>query len=157
TAAVPVDRVARRARRAIGSMFFLIGALNATWVGRIPALRDHLGLANRELGMLLLTPAAGAMIAFRFAGPLTSRYGSRRVARVATALLCVLVMFPAYAPSPLWAALALGGFGATSGMMDVSINAHGLEVERRVGRPILGSLHGLACLGRLAGASGAAL
>jgi MFS family permease len=138
-------------------MFFLIGALNATWVGRIPALRDHLGLANRELGILLLTPAAGAMIAFRFAGPLTSRYGSRRVARIATSLLCVLVVFPAYAPSPLWAALALGGFGATSGMMDVSINAHGLEVERRIGRPILGSLHGLACLGRLAGASGAAL
>jgi MFS family permease len=138
-------------------MFFLIGALNATWVGRIPALRDHLQLSDRELGLLLLTPAAGAMIAFRFAGQLTARHGSRRIARVATSLLCVFVILPAYAPGPLWAALALGTFGAASGMMDVSINAHAVEVERRVGRPILGSLHGLACLGRLAGASGGAL
>jgi MFS family permease len=157
TAALDADGAARRARTSIGSLFFLIGALNATWVGRIPALRDHLHLADRELGLLLLTPAAGAMIAFRFAGRLTAHHGSRRVARVATALLCVLVILPAYAPSPLWAALGLGALGATSGMMDVSINAHAVEVERRLGRPILGSLHGLACLGRLAGASGGAL
>lgn len=157
TAALDAGGAARRARASIGSLFFLIGALGATWVSRIPALRDQLQLADRELGLLLLTPAAGAMIAFRFAGPLTARHGSRRVARVAAAVLCVLVILPAYAPSPLVAALVLGAYGMAGGLMDVSINAHAVEVERRLGRPILGSLHGLACLGRLAGASGGAL
>jgi MFS family permease len=138
-------------------MFFLIGALNGTWVSRIPAMKERLDMSEGELGLLLLCPALGAMLAFRIAGPLTARYGSRRVTWGVTALLCVLLIGPAYGPTPLWTALALGGFGAASGLMDVAINAHGLEVESAMGRPILGSLHGFVSLGRLTGAGSGAL
>lgn len=148
---------ARNARHAIGAMFFLIGALNASWVSRIPAMRDRLELGDADLGLLLLTPAVGAMIAFRFAGGLVGRYGSRRITRIVTGLLCGLVLLPGLAPTPFWAAVSLLLFGATSGMMDVSINAHGVEVEAQVGRPILGSLHGLVSCGRLVGAAGGAV
>lgn len=153
----PTAAEARSARRALGALFFLLGASNASWIARIPALRDGLELGDRDLGLLLLAPAAGAMIAFRFAGRLTARFGSRLVAQVSTVSICAFMVLPALAPTPLLAALALGAFGAANGMMDVSLNAHGVELERHLGRPILGSLHGLCALGRLAGATGAAV
>ena len=146
-----------RARRSIGAMFFLIGALSASWISRIPAMKDRLDLSEGRLGLLLLCPALGAILAFQVAGPLLARFGSRRVTWSVTAVLSVIVVGPAYGPTPLWTALALGSYGAIGGLMDVAINAHGLEVESAMGRPILGSLHGLVSLGRLTGAGAGAL
>ncbi|WP_394826203.1 MFS transporter [Pendulispora albinea] len=149
-----VDRIARRA---VGAMFFLLGAGYASWVSRIPAMRDRLGLGDRDLGLLLLATAVGAIAAFRSAARLTARYGSRRVTQVSSALMCVSVALPGFAPTPLWAAFALAAVGMSTGIMDVAMNAHGVEVERRIGRPILGSLHGLFSLGGLVGAGAGAL
>ncbi len=151
------DREARRAGYALGAMFFLIGAICASWASRIPALRAHLELGDRALGVLLLCPAAGAMISFRFAGLLIARRGSRWLLRAATTASCLLVMLPGWPTSTALAAVVLVTLGAATGMMDVALNAHGIEIERRLGRPILGSLHGIVCLGRFTGAATAAL
>ncbi len=52
---------------------------------------------------------------------------------------------------------ALFLFGAANGALDVSMNAHGVLVERRLGRAVMSSLHGMWSLGGLAGAGLAAL
>ena len=59
----------------------------------------------------------------------------------------------ALAPSLPLLFLALVLFGAANGGMDVAMNARGVEAERGVGRPILGSLHGFFSLGGFAGAA----
>jgi hypothetical protein len=41
--------------------------------------------------------------------------------------------------------------------MDVAMNAHGVRVERRLGRPVMSSYHGMFSLGGLVGAGLAAL
>jgi len=138
-------------------MFFLLGVGYASWVARIPAMRHRLELGDRDLGLLLLAVAVGAIFAFRAAPPLIARYGSRRLTRVASLLMCVSVVFPAFTPTPLWTALGLFAIGVSTGLMDVSMNAHGVDVEQRLGRPILGSLHGLFSVGGLAGAGAGAL
>src|SRR5207245_11684788 len=43
-------------------------------------------------------------------------------------------------------------FGASNGAMDVAMNAQGVAVERRYGRPILNSFHACWSLGGLIGA-----
>jgi hypothetical protein len=45
------------------------------------------------------------------------------------------------APTPLALAALLRVFGALNGAMDVSMNAHGVAVERELGKPIMSSLH----------------
>lgn len=143
---------AARARLAVGGMFFLLGAAYASWVARIPAVARDLVLDDSELGLLLLAPAVGVIVAFRGAGALVGRYGSRRVTQVAAIGTCLSIILPGIAPSWPWAALGLALLGLTSGLMDVAMNAHGIEVEHALGRPIIGSLHGLFSVGGLAGA-----
>lgn len=152
--AVTTDTAIRaaRARLAVGGMFFLLGVAYSSWVVRIPALRADLALDDGDLGLLLLAPAAGVLVAFRCAAALINRYGTRRITQVAAAATCISVILPGLAPTWPWAAVALALIGISTGLMDVAMNAHGIEVEHALGRPILGSLHGLFSVGGLAGA-----
>lgn len=139
-------------RRAVGVMFFVAGAAYANWLARIPAVRDTLGLNERELGMLLLAGASGALVAFRFAGRLIARYGSRRVTRLAGTLFCAFLALPTCFANAVGSAVALFWVGAASGLMDVAMNAQAVEVERAHTRQILSLFHGLFSLGGLVGA-----
>ncbi|XXX82382.1 MFS transporter [Sorangium sp. So ce134] len=151
-----LDDVAR-ARRAVSVMFVANGIAFASWAARVPAVRERLGLRDSALGLALLGIAFGAMLAFRAAGPLIARFGSRRVTRVSAVLLCAALPLPALAPSFAGLVVALLLLGASNGLMDVAMNAQAVEVERRHGRPILASFHGMFSLGGLIGATLGAL
>jgi MFS family permease len=84
-------------------------------------------------------------------GVLIERFGSRRVLRVASAFFAVALALPAAMPSLALLTLALVGMGASTGTMDVSMNANGVEVEKRYGRPILASMHAAFSAGGLIG------
>ena len=140
------------ARLAVSIMFFVNGASFANWLSRIPSVREHLELDERSLGLVLLGTAMGAMLAFRVAGRLIARYGSRNITGVAGVAFCLLIQLPAHATSAIWAAMALFALGCSSGLMDVAMNAQAVEVERLYNRPILSSFHGVFSLGGLVGA-----
>ncbi|WP_437961200.1 MFS transporter [Sorangium sp. So ce119] len=146
-----------QARRAVSVMFLANGIAFASWAARVPAVRERLGLRDGELGLALLGVACGAILAFRAAGPLVARLGSRRVTRVSAMLLCAALPLPALAPSFAALVAALVLLGMTNGLMDVAMNAQAVEVERRHGRPILASVHGMFSLGGLIGAALGAL
>ncbi|WP_437282895.1 MFS transporter [Sorangium sp. So ce375] len=152
----PIDDVAR-ARRAVSVMFVANGIAFASWAARVPAVRERLALSDGLLGLALLGIACGAMLAFRAAGPLVARFGSRRVTRVSAVLLCAALPLPALAPSFAALVAALLLLGVCNGLMDVAMNAQAVEVERRAGRPILASVHGMFSLGGLIGAALGAL
>jgi MFS family permease len=148
---------ARRARGAVTAIFFLNGLLFGGWAARIPAIRDRLALSDGELGVALAFLPIGAIVAMPLAGALAARVGSRRATRLAYAVACVTAGVVALAPSLVaLAALALA-LGVGMGSLDVSMNVHGVTVERRYGRPILSSFHAAFSLGGLAGAALGAL
>jgi MFS family permease len=148
---------ARRARGAVTAIFFLNGLLFGAWAARIPAIRDRLALSDGELGLALAFLPVGAIIAMPLAGALAARAGSRRATRAAFALACTTIGLVAFAPSlAAFAALAFA-LGVGMGSLDVSMNVHGVTVERRYGRPILSSFHAAFSLGGLAGAGLGAL
>jgi len=148
---------ARRARGAVTAIFFLNGLLFGAWAARIPAIRDRLALSDGELGLALAFLPIGAIIAMPLAGALAARAGSRRATRAAFALACATIGVVAFAPSlAAFAALAFA-LGVGMGSLDVSMNVHGVTVERRYGRPILSSFHAAFSLGGLAGAGLGAL
>lgn len=145
------------AQRAVSAMFMLNGVAFANWATRIPAVRERLALSESALGFALLGTAVGAMFAFRAAGPLIVRFGSRAITRVSAVLLCVTLPLPALAPSYALLVTGLLLLGVTNGLMDVAMNAQAVEVERRAGRPILSAFHGMFSLGGLIGAATGAL
>lgn len=153
------DRDAARATRiALWAIFGLNGAIVGTWATRVPAVKASAGLDDLWLGIALLGPAAGALLAFELTGRLIERAGSAAVTRWAAAAFALLPVAIATGDGGLLPLLAaLLAFGAAGGALDVAMNAHGIALERRVGRPMLSGMHaafsGGALAGTLAGAA----
>jgi MFS family permease len=141
-----------RARFAVTALFVAHGLLFGTWVARIPAVQGDLDLGEGELGVALLFITFGAILAMPVAGWVVAREGSRATARLAVVVYAALLPGLAIAPNLALLALALLLFGAAAGSLDIAMNAHGLEVERRYARPILSSFHAGWSFGGLVGA-----
>src|ERR687890_1142418 len=150
--AAPADYL-RSARAAVLAVFFANGVVIGTWVVRIPAIKDELGLGEGLLGVALLGAAIGALVAMPLVGALVSRFGSRRVVGTTALLLSLSLVLPALAPNLLFLVAALMLLGAANGGLDFSMNAQAVVVERRYGRPIMSSFHAAWSFGGLGGAA----
>ncbi|MEV7971219.1 MFS transporter [Sphaerisporangium sp. NPDC088356] len=144
------SRVVSRARVALAITFAVHGAVTGSFATRIPWLQDHLHAGPGELGLALLAPAVGALVAMPMAGRILHRFGGRAATRWLIALWSAALALPALAPNlaVLWFTLLL--YGAVAGMCDVAMNAQGVVVEQRTGRSIMSGLHGMWSVGGLA-------
>jgi hypothetical protein len=148
---------AAQARIAVAAIFLVNGTAFASWVPHIPTVQQKLGLSPGVLGLALLSIAVGSLVSMPVAGWLAARYGSRIVALSAGMLYCVVIPLPLLAPSLTTLVIALALFGVFNGAMDVSMNAHGVAVERQIGSPIMSSLHAMFSIGGILGAGAAVL
>jgi MFS family permease len=146
-----------RARGAVAAVFALNGALFGSWAARVPAVRDRVGAGDGELGLVLACIAVGAVLAMPLAGALAARIGSRRATRGALAAYCGAIAVVAVAPSVPALCATAGLLGACAGALDVTMNAHGVAVEGRYGRPILAGFHAGFSAGGLVGSALGAL
>src|SRR5262249_52279512 len=143
-------RVNRRA--AITAVFFVDGALFATWASRIPALSDQVHAGAGILGLCLLAPAAAAVVSMPLVGRLLPRRSRSSFCRVAVAGLMVAILLPALAHTVPALAASLLVVGVTNSTLDLVMNAQGVSIERDMKRPILSSLHAAFSFGGFAGA-----
>jgi MFS family permease len=143
----------RSARAAVLAVFFTNGVVIGTWVVRIPAIKERLGLGEGMLGVVLLGAAVGALVAMPVVGALVSRFGSRRIVGVSALALSVVLLTPGLAPSLPLLVLAVVLLGAANGGLDVAMNAQAVAVERGYGRPIMSSFHAAWSFGGLGGAA----
>jgi MFS family permease len=148
----PNGRVRQRARAAVAVTFAANGMLIGSWAPRIPEIKSHLDLSAGALGIALLAPALGTVVAARTAGARIARHGSPAAIRVFATVYCLVAWVPGVAPN--LAALWLGLFvwGALMGSMDVAMNAQGVTVESAYGRPVLSSFHAIWSVGSFVGA-----
>ncbi len=139
-------------RLATFSVFVVNGSMIGTWVAHIPWLQDHLGVSKATIGLCLLCMAAGALVSMPLTGHILDRRSSASVTRAATLSFCLMLPLPLLATSPYMLGAILFVFGASNGAMDVSMNAHGVAVERELPQPVMSSLHGGWSLGGFASA-----
>jgi len=138
---------------AMAAVFFANGAGFASWVSRIPAVRDALTLSEGQLGMALLAMGGGALLSFQLAGRGIGQLGARTLTLATGFIYCFLLPQPVLVGSLPALAFTLFLFGAANGAMDVAMNALAVEVEARRGKPIMSGLHGLWSAGGLCGAT----
>src|SRR5918999_5379703 len=150
-------RAGRRAYVAVAAAFLIHSTVSGTWAPRLPAIKESLDLSDGELGTALVGLAIGLLVGTRLAGAPVDRFGSQPVMRAGFPLLAATLVLPGLAESGLTLFAALLVLGLPSGALDVAMNAQGIEVERRLGRPILSGLHGLWSVGLGLGAGMAAL
>jgi MFS family permease len=122
-------------------VFFANGAAVGAWVAQIPFVKDRFELSTATLGLILLTMSIGVITAVPLMGQVLVRIGSLSGTRIGGTLCAAAVAVLLLPPEPWLLPVSLLLFGAASGAMDVSMNAHGVAIERRYGRPIMSSLH----------------
>jgi len=142
------------ARLAVAALFYIQGAVFANWVARIPTVQQKLELSNGELGSVLLGMAVGAVVTMPATGWLLARFDSRVITTIAVLGYCMVLPLLALAPNVPLLEISLVLFGAFNGATDVSINAQGVDVEQRYGRPIMSSFHGMFSVGGMSCAAG---
>lgn len=138
-------------------VFAVNGGLFATWVSRIPAIRDDLGASERGLGFALLFTAIGSLLAMPTSGRLVSAVGARAV-MTACIVICVLA-YPALgvAPNLVVLSLVLLALGAGVGVWDVAMNVSAHAVETVAGRTLMPGFHAGWSVGTVVGAGIGAL
>lgn len=147
----------RSARRGVAIVFFVYGAVLATWVSRIPLIKEELELDTAQLSLALLGSPVGLILAMQAVAVLVERHTSAVVTRAALVGACVAVVLPgvAWNLGSLAAALLLLGFSL--GSLDIAMNTQGVAVERGYARPVMSGIHAMYSVGVLAGAGVGAL
>ncbi|NUR86622.1 MAG: MFS transporter [Nonomuraea sp.] len=135
------------------SLFFLLdGVFLATWVVRIPSVKDQLGVTAGGLGVALMCMSIGTVCAMTVGGKLCARYGTRPVILVANAVTCLLLPPLALASTLPVLCVMLAVTGLVHGAVNIGLNSAAVEVEQHSGRPVMSRLHGLWSVGGLLGA-----
>lgn len=140
-------------RAAVTAVFFVNGMLFGSLFVRLPALQEELAIGDGALGLALLAGALGLLAAALVTGGVVSRLGSTPVVVAGALGYCASLPLAALAPGYVTFCLALAALGATSGALDVAMNAQGIEVERRRPRRVFASFHAAFSFGGLAGAA----
>ena len=156
--AVTISAPVRAARAAVFAVFIGSGFAGASWISRIPDVRDQLQATPSTLGLILLAMAAGSLISMPLAGIIVTRIGPGRTVAIFSLVLAVgmVVVGLGYAIGipPLVAGLFLVGYGY--GTWDVAMNVEGAAVEQRLGYAIMPKFHAGFSVGTVGGALGGA-
>ena len=143
-------------RWATTGVFFVNGAAIGTWVAQIPWIQDRFDLTKSMMGLVILGMSLAVVLAFPVAGQAVVKHGTVRMIWIGGIATTLAVNLAVLLPNPLVLVLGLFVLGASSATMDVSMNSHGVGVEKNLGRPIMSSLHAGWAFGGMAGAAFAA-
>ncbi len=156
---VPTPAV-RRASAAVFAVFILNGFNFATWAARLPAIRDGLGLAPEQMGLLLLVGSVGSLAALPTTGLVVPRLGARgTITAFAVVDAAGLVLASVgVAAGQVWLVVpALVAFGVGTALWDSAMNLEGALVEQHLGRTVMPRYHAGFSFGTMAAAGIAAL
>lgn len=147
----------RRSSVALWIVFFVNGAVLASWAPRIPQVKSELGLSDGAMGWALLGVAVGSVPALLGTARLLRRVEARMICVTSAMAFAAALPLVAWAPNGWALAGVLAVLGAASGCLDVAMNTAAIEFQTVAGTSILSRLHGGYSLGVLAGAGSGAV
>jgi len=137
----------RTSAMATAGVFALAGGLGASWVSRLPEIRDRLDADPGALGLALLFSGIGSIFAPFFSGFLSRRIGTRPVVGAMTVVACAAVVGMSLAPSIVLLGVCLFILGVSTSSWDVAMNIYGHSVEHQAGQPWMPRYHALFSVG----------
>lgn len=147
-------------RNAIFTIFFLSGLSLASWVARIPAIRDDTGLNTQGVGLVILSASIASVLGLIAAPWLLARFGARKgmigVLCTVSVGLVLVGLGGSVLPSVPLVVIGLALFGFGNGTVDVMMNVEAAEAEREIGKTLMPLMHAFFSFGTVAGAALAA-
>jgi fucose permease len=149
-APIPPD-LDRRALQSVAVQFFANGLVYATFIPRLPEIRDRVGISIGALGVVLMLGSISGLVASVFAGRVISRFGSRQVMIFGAALSIGSLPIIGLATSPFVLVIGLVGVLFFDVFIDVAMNVQASALSARRHTPVINRLHGLWSLGTVVG------
>ena len=146
------DGSLRSAANATRIAFIANGLAFASWAPIIPFAKANTGVDEAALGLLLLCLGIGSVISMPITGWLCARLGTRPMILISAMIMACALPFLAYLVTYWALAVTLLIFGAAIGTLDVAMNIHAAEVEKRSGRALMSGFHGMFSVGAICGA-----
>lgn len=154
------QRVLPGDNRALGSIagqFFINGAVLASFVPRLPGIRDRLDVDLKTIGFLISLATLGGLIGSVTLTPLLDRFGSKLTMSSGALGLVVLLPLIGFVASPIQLVIVLAALGAVDVLTDAAMNVQGSAISERRDTPVMNRLHGMWSLGTVVGGSIASL
>jgi len=138
---------------AAAAMFFVNGAVYGAWATQIPLATARLGISDAVFGSMLIAMSGGAICAMSLSGRLARAVGMRPLLFAST-----LILFLSFLPLCMLSTIAamlvcMFLFGGAAGLLDVVTNAFAADVETRLQKHVMSSIHAMWSFGGLAGAA----
>ncbi len=146
----------RRALQSVAMQFFVNGAAFASFVPRLPEIRDRLDLDLDQLGAVLTAGSAIGLLASMWSPRIIEALGTRRALIVF--VLVLLGGLPVVGFATQWWMLVIGlaAMLTADGVVDIAMNLQGSWLSARRHAPVMNRLHGLWSLGTVVGGLAAA-
>ena len=135
------------------AIFLALGLGVGTWAAAIPSLKAGLGLNAGDLSLALLALALGSVVSTLATGALAPRFGTGRSTGFTAAATVAAFALPAFAQTLPQLILCALTMGLACGGLDIAMNAHASDIERRWASPIMSSFHAAFSIGGLIGAA----
>jgi fucose permease len=150
-----------RWRNAMFVIFAMCGIGMASWVARVPAVRDSLQATTLEMGILIFGIAAGSIIGLLASSHIIARLGARLTIAwcltIAPAGFVVAGLGASFTDSFVVVFIGLAVFGSGASVCDVAMNVSGAANERALRRAIMPIYHAFFSFGTMIGAGLGAL
>ncbi|RLE18858.1 MAG: hypothetical protein DRJ50_12725, partial [Actinobacteria bacterium] len=145
------QQVDRRALQSVAVQFFANGLVYATFIPRLPEIRDRVGISIGALGVVLMLGSVSGLVASLFAGRVIARLGSRRVMIYGAILSIGSLPIIGFANSAAVLVLGLVGVLFFDVFIDVAMNVQASVLSSRRHTPVINRMHGLWSFGTVAG------
>lgn len=145
----------RRWLQAVALQFWINGVIFASFIPRLPEIRDRIAVDLRTLGLLLTVGSVGGLVGSAACGPLIERFGTKRsMVGGALGLIAALPVI-GLAEGPLVFLLGLLLLQFFDVVTDVAMNLQASWLSARRAVPVMSRLHGLWSVGTVFGGVGA--
>ncbi|MDQ1396184.1 MAG: hypothetical protein QOG64_1443 [Acidimicrobiaceae bacterium] len=145
----------RRALVAVAGQFFVNGAMAASFVARAPQIRDRIGVAVGEFGLLLTIASLFGLLGSLVAGRLIHAATTKGVLQAGAVVMVLSLLVIGAARSPAVWLIGVCIYLFADVLVDISMNLQGSWISARRHAPVMNRLHGLWSLGTFAGGLGA--
>jgi fucose permease len=140
-----------RALLSVAVQFFVNGLVVASFIPRLPEIRDRIDISTATLGALLAIGSAAGLLGSLAVGRLIERFGTRQVLIGGALALVSALAVIGVATTPAMFLVGLMGLSSMDVLVDSAMNSQGSWISGRRNVPVMNRLHGLWSLGTVVG------
>lgn len=139
-------------RLATTVFFFVSGFGYSSWASRIPNIKAQLHLSEAQFGAVLFAFPIGLMLTMPFTGRILNKYSSRYCMLLGAILFNFFLAMPGFTAFVWQLVIILLLFGASRNILNLSMNAQALEVQKLYPKSIMTTFHAVWSLAGFTGA-----